>query len=205
MTAVANRGWDLVVCAATGPSFDEHQAALIESARVRGACHVLAINDNYRRLPNADVLYACDGKWWDVHNADVRRAFHGELWTLDKKAADRYGLHHVDSINQPGLCRDASRIHTGGNGGYQAVNLAFHFGARRIVLVGYDMQATGGQPHWFGEHPQPLSRSRNFASWRERFGVLAADLHLADVRVTNCTRQSALACFPMGNLTEVLG
>jgi hypothetical protein len=202
--AVESRGWSTVVCAATGPSFNPNQAAAIEAARARGVCHVVAINDNYRLLPRADVLYACDGKWWDVHNPNVRRAFHGEMWTQDVKAAARYGLRHVDSANQPGLCRDPFRIHTGGNSGYQAVNLAFHFGARTIVLVGYDMQGQADKPHWFGEHPSPLSRTRNYLSWRERFAVMATDLHLAGVRVINCTTHTALACFPMGSLAEVL-
>lgn len=212
-----DRSWATVVCAATGPSFSEQQAVDIAHAQYRGACKVIAINDNWRLLPTADVLYACDGKWWDVHLAAIRASgFTGELWTQDRRAAPGYvpdaakrqgpalaGMHFVPSKSDPGLAT-IDRVHNGRNSGYQAANLAYLFGARRIILVGYDMQRTNGKQHWFGDHPKSLGNQLPFEVCIQHFGILAGDLERAGVEVINATEQTALRCFKQLPLAEAL-
>jgi hypothetical protein len=96
-------------------------------------------------------------------------------------------------------------IHFGGNSGYQAVNLAFLRGARRIVLLGYDMGAgEDGASHWHGDHPGGLNRSLPFHVWREAFPQLAADLATEGVRVINASRRTALGCFERMTLEGAL-
>ena len=86
-----DRSWPVVVCAASGPSFSESQAQRIIAARAADKCRVIVVNDSYRRISTADVLYACDATWWDVHLAAVQASgFAGELWTQDKRAAPGY-------------------------------------------------------------------------------------------------------------------
>jgi len=84
------------------------------------------------------------------------------------------------------------------------MGLAVKFGAREIVLVGYDMQLTYGMKHWHGDHPAPLSQDVPVEHWRRCFDSLAADLVVASIRVTNCTGESALECFPRGDLATCL-
>jgi hypothetical protein len=160
----------------------------------------MVVNDNYRLAPWADWLYACDGRWWDVYASDVRAKFAGECWTRDEIAAKRYGLHWIRSSSQPGLSPDNSLIHEGGNSGYQAINLARNFGAKRIVLLGYDM----GGPHWFGDHPRELPVLSNYTIFLANFPQLAADLKREGVEVVNCTRKTALDCFPKATIEDAL-
>src|SRR5690606_27869932 len=95
-------------------------------------------------------------------------------------------------------------VNSGGNSGYQAVNLAFHFGARRIVLLGFDMHRRDGG-HWHGEHHGMLSAPEShIAVWRREFDALAFDLKSEGVRVVNATEGSALECFPRMGLVEAL-
>lgn len=86
-------------------------------------------------------------------------------------------------------------IHEGGNSGYQAINLAFHAGVRRIVLLGYDMQRTGGRSHWFGDHPGRLNVASPYERWVRDFASIAADLEAEGVEVINASRETALECF----------
>lgn len=209
-------GWSTVVCAATGPSFSRAQAVAIQSAQITQGYRVIAINDAYRLLNNADVLYACDGRWWDVHLLAIRKAgFAGELWTQDTRAMPGYfgaggshvrsalpGLHWINSKPAPGLGRGL--IHQGKNSGYQAINLAYLFGASRIILVGYDMQRTGGAAHFFGEHPSTLSREIPFDIFLKYFGPLAIDLKQAGVDVINSTEGGALEVFRREPLSKSL-
>ena len=71
-----------VVVAATGPSLTPAVAAEVRRARwPLEKCRVVAVNDAYRLLPYADILYACDERWWEVHIGDVRKSFYGERWS----------------------------------------------------------------------------------------------------------------------------
>lgn len=203
-------GWGAVVVVASGPSFTEEQARAITAARVDDRCRVIVVNDNWRRVHNADALYASDGNWWKHNYADVALGgFGGELWTQDFVAARRWNLRAVRGYgNRPGLCATEGEIHTGGSSGMAAINLAFQFGAERIVLVGFDMKVgPAGEKHWFGSHRVPeLDRggARVYAHWVTKFGPFAADLARFGVQVFNASTDSALECFPRAPLERAL-
>lgn len=202
-----DKGWRVAVLAATGPSFSEEQARLVREAQVAGVCNVIAINDNWQRLPDADVLYACDGDWWLVNAARVSSArFAGERWTVDEWAARSYDLNYVRRLDPSyrGLTKVEGAVVGGGSSGYQAINLAYLFGARTVLLVGYDHQRTGGKAHWFGAHPSPLSNASNYKAWDEYYRDLAADCPRAGLTVINCTRTTALTVFPRTPLEAAL-
>lgn len=163
---------------------------------------MIVVNDNYRLAPWADVLYACDAEWWDHHKGV--RSFAGERWTQSRRAAQQYGLHWVESKAARGLSRYGPEIHQGGNSGYQALNLAAQWGADPIVLLGYDMQTQGDKRHWFGDHPGALNKSSGYPVWVRAYNDAAADLSAWGVRAYNCTRETALTCFPRKSLSEVL-
>lgn len=192
------------ICVASGPSLSDDQCEIAEGAQRRRDCSVIAINDNWRRVPNADVLYACDGAWWEMHSVAVRQSFRGQCWTQDAKAAKlRPWLSVIGVIRRPGLTTDPARICLGGNGGHQAINLAYLFGARRILLIGYDMQNTGGRAHWFGDHPKPLTQGHP-RSFIAAFSTLAEEAALRDLDIINCSVESALTCFQRMTLAEAL-
>jgi len=194
-----------IVCIASGPSLADGQIEVVRQARERGVCRVIAVNDNWRRAPFADVLYACDERWWDRYLSDIRAAgFTGELWSCNRRAHARHGTLHVLGLSKPGLSHVPNIIHHGGNSGYQAVGLAHQFGAARIVLIGYDMQRTAGKAHWFGDHPAGFTNSPGVAGWVPRFDQLAKDAVRAQVEIINCTLETALTCFRRANIEDVL-
>jgi hypothetical protein len=163
---------------------------------------VIVINTTFRLAPWADVLYACDAPWWKVYRSEVLQVFQGQLWTQDERAHREYGIRLIESTAAPGLSRRQGLIHQGKEGGYQSINLAFVAGARRIVLLGFDMR--GG--HWHGNHPEGLSNAMPymFELWLQHYTRLAADLRDEGVEVINCTPDSALKDFPARDLAEEL-
>ena len=65
---------------ASGPSLTKEDVDA-----VRGL-NVIVINTSYWLAPWADILYACDGHWWDWHyeNTDWKAkldAFENKKWT----------------------------------------------------------------------------------------------------------------------------
>lgn len=199
----ANRRWSgRCIVAASGPSLTEDVAALCRGERV------VTVNDAYRLMPWAEVTYACDAAWWDIHRLNVLA---GEKWTShslspknDKRAAaDQWGLRVIEGRDAPSFSRDPARIHYGNNSGFQAVNLAILFGADPIILVGFDMRDVGGKRHFFGNHKPPLRDGHQFGPWIKKFAQAAEKLGPAP-RIINATPDSALACFPMMPLKDAL-
>ncbi len=130
-----------------------------------------------------------------MYHQEARQAFKGELWTQDEWAASKYDLHRIGSESHPGLGLH-DKIHQGGNSGYQAINLAYLWGADRIILLGFDCgPSLKGEAHWFGQHPPTLTTTQPYELWRAKFPRLAADLQKQGVRVINASRHTTLTCF----------
>lgn len=217
-------GWERVVIVASGPSLkvdDYAQAKMVDAARVASdAFRVIVVNDNWRQVPHADLLYAGDLPWWHYHAADVIHGFAGERWSQDPTAALQYGLHYVKNRRVPGLTRTDGLVHGGGNSGHQAIQLAYLLGAQQIALVAYDMMADPETKamHHFGDHPREVRHGTNrrhwpkdqrgqnlpFHVWLERMDHMAPELEAAGVRVVNCSARTAITCFPRSELEEVL-
>jgi hypothetical protein len=162
------------------------------------------VNTSFRRALWAEVLYACDDAWWVMYFPEVSRAFRGEKWTLNENARDRFDLHWMFGIDRAGLSPDPTYIHQGQNSGYQAVGLAHLFGAARVLLLGFDFGRTGGKSHWHGDHPRGLGNGGSFPAWIAAMNVLARDLAAAGTEVINCSRMTALKCFPRMSIEEAL-
>ncbi len=154
----------------------------------------------------ADLLYACDGDWWEVYIEEVKRTFPGEKWTnnngTDASLVHKFGLQCIESEFEPGLGREKLRL--GENSGYQAVNLAYLMGAEKIILLGFDMQRSDGKDHWHGRHVSGLNRSSPYKNFARNFIALAADLEVEGIKVLNATRQTALDCFEKVTLEDAL-
>lgn len=218
-----------VVCVASGPSFSEVQARLICEARDAGKCRVLVVNRSWERVPNADVLYAADAKWWRRYWPAVEQGFKGECWTCQQETARELGLCYIEVRgDEVGLPKTLDYLTSGGNGGHQLIVLARKFLREwrapdpHIVLVGYDLQYAGGKPngrrHWHEDYPSERTFERTkrgvkhahwtnangVREWRAGFHVLARDLKADGIRVTNCTIETALTCWPRADLAETL-
>lgn len=126
---------------------------------------------------------------------------------MSEGAREEFGTNWVYGHSRcGGLSLEPHTIHCGLNSGYQAIGLAFLFGARFITLLGYDMAHTGGRTHWHGDHPGKLNNAggSRFPHWRSEMAPLATELERQGVRVINASRRTALKCFPRRPLEEAL-
>lgn len=90
------------------------------------------------------------------------------------------------------------------NSGCGAIAYSVSMGARRVGLIGFDCQASGGQVHHHGDHPPQLGNAKTIGQWMPRFVKLAADMKRANAEVINASRKTALSCFPRMNLEALL-
>jgi len=192
-----------VACLGGGPSLTQ-----ADVDRLRGRVRVIAINDAWRLAPWADVLYGCDWRWWVKHGGVP--GFAGIKVSLSNSRGHLDEYPEIRLLENTGVDRLEPRpngLRTGHNGGFQAINLAVHFGARRILLLGYDMKAgDGGRTHWFGDHADWPTRPTIYATaMLPHFAGLAAALRDAGVEAINCTPDSALTVFPIQDVETALG
>ncbi len=184
------------VVVATGPS-----AADIDLEIAKGKARFLAIKDGWRLCPWTDALYGCDHHWWEA-NKGVS-AFQGVRIAYDKTTVGRWPeirFLKVD-IASPNdhrmLFGQIGTVGWGGNSGFHAINLAAQFGAKRIILVGFDMRVDHGK-HFFGPHKYSGNRpnEKTVAMWRGILDATAPTLAARGIEVINCSSGSALKAFP---------
>jgi hypothetical protein len=185
-----------------GPSLTRLDVDLVKQHRDRGRCAVIAINDAYRLAPWADALYACDQKWWTWHGGVP--GFAGPKYGMGSacEPITQAGVTVMRNTGPCGLELEPGGLRAGSNSGYQALNLAVQWGARMILLLGFDMCADGGRTHWFGDHPD--GQLQPFDGMRRAFDTILEPLAELKVSVVNCSRRTALEAFPIRPLADAL-
>jgi hypothetical protein len=183
-----------VAILASGPSMSQAVADAVQRAGVPA----IAINTTFRLAPFAWMLYGADQTWWDHQQHRDARAFAG----LKVSCEAVKGVLQVQNTGPSGFDPHPWCVRTGGNSGYQALHIAVHTGARRVVLCGMDMNGC----HWHGPHPRELKVTQlsTYEAWRDRMKALAPTLAKMGVDVANCTPGSALTCFRMADLEAEL-
>lgn len=191
-----------VACLASGPSLTPQDVDAVRSVDA-----VIAINTTYQMAPWATALYAADHGWWQKHRGAPD--FPGLKYSLSPAAAT-WGVRILRNTGPNGLERNPDGLRMGLNSGYQALGLAVHFGASRILLLGYDMQlGPKGESHWHGHHlnanRQPIRlERRTLQRYADAFKSIVQPLRDAGVEVLNCTRRTALTCFQRVPLEDAL-
>ncbi len=157
------------------------------------------------------MLYFADGRWWQWHKdrpafqafAGVKASIFSTGSEIDDAAV--YMLRNANERDQDpgGVSDDPGALKTGYNSGYQAINLALLAGARRLVLLGYDMKAESSRrSHWFGDHPA-VTDPLVFKSMVPHFRRLAVILAGRGIEVINCSAATALDCFRRATIESV--
>lgn len=196
-SAIQKWNGQTVVILASGPSLTQEDAA-----HARGKAKVIACNNCYALAPWADMLYACDYRWWKHYRPD----FYGLKVCPHPGGAKEFGLIYIKGEHKPGLSFDPQCIHYGGNSGFQAFNLAVLSGAKRIILLGFDMQpAANGRLHWHQDHRNIGNPQRNsFGRWIKAFSEAAPQLAERGISVLNCSRETALTMFERTTIEAAL-
>lgn len=188
--------WDVVVCLASGPSLNAEDVERVRQWRIaeppnRERRGVIVVNTTFRLAPWADGLFAMDRTFWNHYQAEIDATFVGERFSNNALNAKTRSTR----VTMPSY----------GNSGAAAVSLASHFGARRIILLGYDVKyGPNGEKHWHGDHPKGLGNAGRINLWAVKFDRLAKEVE-GKSSVINCSRDTDLQCFKKGKLEEELG
>lgn len=192
---------ECVAIVACGPSAKGTNLEIL-----RDRIHVIAIKEAHELCPWADVVYGCDAPWWLWKEG--LPGYKGTKITYAMQAANKYRdlrrveIKHNDKI----LLDEPAVIGSGGNSGFQAINIAVQFGATGIALIGFDCTDRSG-PHFYGRNNWPNANNPgadNFQRWLRAFNAVAPDLKRLGVEVVNTAEHTALHCFERKPLAQTL-
>lgn len=164
----------------------------------------IAIKEGVLVRPDADVLFLGGEKTADPWLPLIPK-FSGKYIVVRGKFSE--GLPDtVKLVTRPKdhtrLCELADHV-CGFDSGTSAINLAYHFGATEIVLLGYDMQ--GGR--WFTDaeymamtgrqkpHPAMHIPEQHHSRHRSPLPELAEDAKAKGIRIVNCSPISRVTAF----------
>lgn len=186
--------YDACYIVAGGPSLKDFDWTLLDNK------FVIAINNSYQVLPNAQIVYFTDDLWWKEHKEKVLNhtgiKCKGSLLNrfIKHPKVKEYlltGPNHLEST--PGSLRH------GHNSTYAAINLSVQLGFKKIYLLGVDMK--WGTPkdkntsHWHKDHKRKDPESV-YKKMMECYATIVEPLKKLGVQVINVNPNSALNVFP---------
>lgn len=172
-----------VVVLASGPSLTQTDIETVHG------CRTVAVNSTWEKARFCDVIFAADNRWW-IHNHELidipaRRV------TLSYRAPD-FGAERFRSL----IARH------GYNSGCLAIEYALCAGAERVLLLGFDCSVKDGAHHHGSHGLWPDPTAMTCMIWKQQFERLRKVY--ADAEIINCSRRTALECFPRADLESAL-
>lgn len=176
-------------------------------SRLEGAPSI-AINLAMDVMPFATVLWWTDALFYRrpgiserilAHRAPYKATAH--LGYGSQEPDPSIHVYHFTGVD--GFDDDPGRLRHGNNGGYAAMHLAAHLGARRLVLFGFDMRVgADGRSHFHGGHGLPYHEHTLKSLMLPYFKALASPLAERGVEVYNASPDSALTLWPRCSIDE---
>lgn len=193
------RLWDGGTCwiVGGGPSLSRVDLTKIHRKRIIGCNSAFTLGDW------VDVCWSVDGRFIDW-NVERLAQFPGLKLSCCDRLKVPPGIRLVArSRKLQGIETDPAQISWNKNCGGSAINLAYHFGVKRIFLIGFDMQVSADGMHNWHKFHKSAPRSDVYVSrFIPAMEQIAKDAARLGLEIYNATPGSALTCFPLVNYEE---
>lgn len=164
----------------------------------------IAINKAILSYPMADAMYWTDSRVYGWYKQDIDK-FKGPKYTIRHHASYPADVKVLRKSNKFGLEESKDALCHGNNSGYAAINLAYLMGAKKIVLLGYDMHNDGTKGHYHDGYPVPVTGDNIYRDqFVPGFQILADLLKQKKVEVYNASVRSSLTVWPRISFDQAL-
>jgi hypothetical protein len=165
--------------------------------------HLIAINKAYTVLPWAEVLYWTDSRFYRWNKSDIDKLKCLKVTCRNSKdLTDDIVLLTVSG--KEGIDKRPNFIKAGNNSGFAAINVAYHLGAKRIYLLGFDMSSNDKDTHWhegYGiQHDHSIYKRSMIGNFNGIFELLKSE----DIDIWNANPMSQLNSIPKCKLKDAL-
>lgn len=190
-----------------GPSLLKSNLNLIKDK------NVLGVNQAYTLGDWVDVCYSGDARWYHWNKKNLR-AYKGRLITSYPSYQPDHNRNakkvlNVGRISGHGISGKTNKsIMWNGNSGASAVNVAYWLGAKRIILLGFDMKRQGKQFNWHNDYPTTPGKKQNgrlktpYRQFLRCWNKIAIDAKALGLEIINCTPGGSLNIFQRAELED---
>ena len=181
-----------------GPSLKGFDFNLLRGRRT------IAINKAVIYAWHADILYWTDSRFYTWFKNEVDN-YQGLKFAL--KAGSQYtkDINILKKGKPYGIEEDPGTLAHGFNSGYAAINLAYHLGAYKIILLGFDMCNDGNETHFHDGYPTIAAGNQIYTDkFLPGFKQLHSELKAKNVDVLNASSYSRLNVFPKISIEQAL-
>lgn len=183
-----------------GPSLKDFDLSLLKKKRTIG------VNNAYKLADWIDVCWFGDSTWYDDHH-EALDEWPGLKIHCCNRHENRPGTKRLLRGQPLGIDPRPTHVAWNNNSGSSAINLAVHLGAKRIILLGFDMKfGEYGQNNWHNDHPKPRDPKNwdPYPKFLQPFPIIKQDAEKMGITILNATPGSALDIFPMVKIEDVL-
>jgi len=164
--------------------------------------HTIAINHMYQLGNWLDVFYFSDNEMWSgEENKKQILSYKGLRITNNIKFRKLHkGIKYIErDKKEMGLCETKNAVCFNRNTGLSAIDLAYHFGAKRVILLGFDMASAqiGSHIHGVGtKESKGGSAELSFRSHLKAIPHIIQDMKDRDIEILNASSISTIPYFP---------
>jgi hypothetical protein len=182
-----------------GPSVKKENLNLIHNR------HVIGVNNSYMIGDWIDIGWFGDKKWLVWHKKEWIN-WHGIKATCNpnreviKNESD--WLKFMARGKSAGIETKPGFVSWNYCSGSSAINLAYHLGVTRIVLIGYDMHNVDNKRNWHTDHKD--SGNAPYARFLKCYPEIARDAENLGVEIINTCKDSAIKCLPYQPLKKIV-
>lgn len=169
---------------------------------------VIGINMAFRLGPWIDLCFWGDPSFYRKKGVKEGLAqFPGlkvgcHQWFNDKKM-EKAGIYGIAREKErAGISDDPAKVRWNWNSGAAAISVAANAGAKRIILVGFDMHSVPSHSHWHNEYGHP--KRPPFKTHLGGFKQISIDAKRRGIEIINACPDSAIPHFPKCNVSDII-
>jgi hypothetical protein len=157
---------------------------------------VIAVNNAFTLADWLPVMFFGDFNWYFLNNNKLKK-FAGLKITSCQKFDNEPNIKCVGKRTTDGISQDSGVLFFNRSSGACAINLAVLFGAKEIVLLGFDMRVINGERNYHRDHEDWRKMKNPYTSFLGAFEPIARDLNNLNIKCFNATPNSAITNFPI--------
>lgn len=163
----------------------------------------IGVNDAFKLLPFIDITWFTDCQWYKW-NAEALQSFGGLIVGAPRCCCNHSRVLQLRRLDSSGITTNPEQVKWNKSSGASAINLAVLLGAKKVFLIGFDMQVKDGNHNWHTNHFHKPRTEIYRDLFLDPFTQIAEDAEKLQVQIFNATSDSALKIFPFVDLKEVL-
>lgn len=186
----------------------------LDLTKIQGKWPVIGCNMAFLDYPWVDVVYFGDCKvhMWVTEADKGRYAQQFDAYTGLKVSLcpDTRNDNRINALfrYRNGIVTDRRSLGWNMNTGGSAINLAYHFGAKKVVLLGFDMKQKDGKMNFHNYNFVSVKHPKNVLSkFKKNFEYIAKDAKRLGLEIINAVHPeigSDLPYFKQINYEEVI-